>query len=463
MWTAEEMEAICRALRAETEGNDDPEVGRRAVDEALVEQIEQEVEEYRDWYAKHRAAVSIEDSVEPPDELRERLWLIGWMSYEVAWQILQQARPADGGAEINDTAARLIRRLAEVARILPWPHFAPRALGAIRADALVASKRDTPQGYNEAFLLHKEARERHDDYVANHGSAPNRDLELLGLKEIFLQLVLAETGTACRTAERIIGRWLDELDKDEPERQWDADDEDHWVQMMFQQLSLAVAIGEQALDKAAEIERDYGFTNSVNRRRLALRTAFRNPGIMTARAALHLLPLSYEMEALGLRPGSEYESWVEMREATVERFVKAYRAIEKLVLDEKGEPVPLVVDHRRSVVQLRLNAALVMPGFDLPSTLDFGDCLERNPLDDDAVEELSAWLAEKDAKGRLRGNANAVGSATLPAFIRGVHACREARGASSGYREWRKKWFELDRYVDEDEDGRRRRVWRAME
>jgi hypothetical protein len=140
MWTAEEMEAICRALRAETEGNDDPEVGRRAVDEALVEQIEQEVEEYRDWYAKHRAAVSIEDSVEPPDELRERLWLIGWMSYEVAWQILQQARPADGGAEINDTAARLTRRLAEVARILPWPHFAPRALGAIRADALVASK-----------------------------------------------------------------------------------------------------------------------------------------------------------------------------------------------------------------------------------------------------------------------------------------------------------------------------------
>ncbi|MEJ3744396.1 hypothetical protein WEI85_14010 [Actinomycetes bacterium KLBMP 9797] len=452
MWTPEEMDAICQALRAES----------RVADEALVEGIAREVDDYRDWYAKHRASQAVADAVAPPDDLRERLWLIGWMIYEASWQALRWARPADGGGELDNTAARFVRRLAEVARLLPWPHFAPRALGAIRADALLASKRDTPQGYNEAFLLHREARERHDDYVANHGSAAGRELELLGLKEIYLQLVLAETGTACRTAERVVGRWVDEIARDAADRQWDEDDEDHWVQIMFQQLSLGVTIGEQALDTAAEIEREHEFADGVDRRRLAVRTAYRNPGIMTARAALHLLPLTYEMAELGLRPGSDYESWDELRAATVRRLVKAYQAIEKPVVDRNGAPVPLVADHRRSVVQLRLNAALVLPGLALPSTLDFADCLVRDPLDDGAAEELSAWLAATDAAGRRNGNANAIGSATLPAFVRGVDACRAARGVPGGYREWRRRWFALDRYIDEDEPGRRTRVHQTL-
>ncbi|MBM7489689.1 hypothetical protein JOD64_000911 [Micromonospora luteifusca] len=460
MWTVEELEMICLALRAESDGRDDPEAGRRAADETLVEEIEREVAEYREWYAKHRSSESIENSVEPPDELRERLWLIGWMIYEASWQILRWARRDDVGVEINYRAGGLVGRLAEVARILPWPHFAPRSLGAIRAEALVSSKRDTPQGYNEAFLQHKEARERRDHYVENHGRAPGRELELLGLEEIFLQLVLAETGTACRTAERFIGRWLDELDKKEHERQWTVDDEEYWVEILYQQLSIAVIIGEQALDKAAEIERAYGLVKRVGRDRLALRTAFRNPGIMTARAALHLLPLTYEMQELDLEPGSDYESWEEMREATVRRFVKAYQAIEKPVLDDNGRPIPLVADHRRSVAQLRLNAAIVLPGLDLPSTLDFANLLECNPLDDDAVEAISAWLAEKDRAGKIHGNANAIGSVTMPAFLRGVAACRDERGVSGGYREWRQRWFVLDRYADEGD--RRERAERAL-
>ncbi|MEU7575824.1 hypothetical protein [Micromonospora sp. NPDC049240] len=454
------MEAICRALRAESERREEPDVGRRAADEALVEAIEREVREYREWYAKHRASESIEDSVEPPDELRERLWLIGWMIYEASWQIVQWARPEDEGAEINVRAARLVRQLAEIAGMLPWPHFAPRALGAIRAHALVSSKRDTAQGYNEAFLLHKDARERYERYIENHGRAPGREQELLGLEEIFVQLVLAETGTACRTAERIIGRWQEEIEKDEREQQWTADDEEHWVEMLYRQLSLGVVIGEEALDRVAEVERAYGLAKRVDRSRLTLRTAFRNPGIMTARAALHLLPLTYEMEALGLSPGSDYEDWAEAREATIRRFVKAYQAIEKEILDEQGNPVPLITDHRRSVAQLRLNAALVLPGLDLPSALTFADFLERNPLDDEAVEALSNWLAEVDSAGKINGNTNAIGSATMPAFLRGVAACRAERGVSVGYQEWRQSWLKLDRYIADD--GRAERVARAL-
>ncbi|WFF00345.1 hypothetical protein [Micromonospora sp. WMMD964] len=460
MWTVEELESICHALRAESDGVDDPEVDRRAAEETLIEEIEREVAEYREWYAKHRSSESIEDSVEPPDELRERLWLIGWMIYEASWQIVRWARRTKAGVEVNQRAAHLIERLAEVARILPWPHFAPRALGAIRADALVASKRDTPQGYNVAFLRHREARERRDHYVESHGRAPGRERELLGLEEIFLQLVLAETGTACRTAERFIGRWLDELEKDQQKRQWTADDEEHWVEILYQQLSVGVVIGEQSLDKAAEIERAYGLVKRVGRDRLALRTAFRNPGIMTARAALHLLPLTYEMEELALEPGSDYESWKEMREATIRRFVKAYQAIERPVLDDDDQAVPLIADHRRSVAQLRLNAALVLPGIDLPTSLDFADFLRCDPLDAEAAEEISAWLAEEDSAGKIRGNANAIGSVTMPAFLRGVRASRAERGVSEGYREWRQRWFVLDRYAQEE--GRRERVERAL-
>ncbi|MFC4092897.1 hypothetical protein, partial [Micromonospora sp. GCM10011541] len=58
-------------------------------------------------------------------------------------------------------------------------------------------------------------------------------------------------------------------------------------------------------------------------------------------------------------------------------------------------------------------------------------------------------------------NANAIGSATMPAFLRGVTACRADRGASGGYREWRRRWFVLDRY--DDEDDRRERAERALE
>jgi hypothetical protein len=455
MWTPEEMDAICHALRAESVRR--PDAPRRVADEALVDEIDANIDEYRDWYAKNRAHEPIETALVPPDELRPRLWLVGWMIYEASWQVLQRARPADRGGEI-DTAARLVGRLADTARALPWPHFAPRALGAIRDAALLASKRDTSQGYNEAFHLHDEARDRHGKYVANHGEAPGRERELLGLKEIFLQLVLAETGTACRTAERVISRWSEELDADEP--QWERDDEDYWVQLMFRRLSVGVRIGTQALDAAHEIEQEYGFTREVNRDRHAQFTAFRNPGIMTARATLLLLPLSYEMEALGLRPGAEHASWPEMRARTLKQFRHAYTEIEKPVPDKDGRPMPLSADHQRSLVQLRLNIGLLEPGFPLPSHQDFAPCLRLDVLDDEAVQALCGWLAGTDESGRRRGDANAIGSATMPAFIRSVDTYRALRGVGDGYRDWRLAWLGLDRYADEP--GREDRVRAAL-
>ncbi len=93
MWSVDEMDKICQELRAETEKRGS-EAHRRVVDEELIKHIEAETEEYREWYAKHRASEPIENAVEPPEELRERLWLIGWMIYEASWQLLTATRPA---------------------------------------------------------------------------------------------------------------------------------------------------------------------------------------------------------------------------------------------------------------------------------------------------------------------------------------------------------------------------------
>jgi hypothetical protein len=469
--TAEELLARCYAVRAQTDlmtkgkpSTDSGGVIPRTAGDALADETERDIEEYRDLWAKTRAGGSIEAAQEPPDDLIEPLWLIGWLIYEASWQQVQAVRPAFESLsgeprEGSETAARLVRRFAEQARILPWPHFAPRALGAIRGDALTSSKRDTAQGYGEASTLHREAYERYESYWELHGDRPDRERYRLGLQEVLLQLALGETGTACRTAERVIGRWSEELEAENP--LWGAEDETFWVQVMFKDLVAGVAIGGRALHEAAEIERKHGFSqNGVTEERLALPTAFRNPGIMTARAALLVLALCPAMERLGHEPELGCETWAGLRDALLGRIKDAYRAIEKPVAGRDDQPVPLIPDHQRSLLQIRLNLALLVPGYDLPSTQDFVPCLAANPLDDNAVEKLSKCLAEKTADGRQRGDANVIGSAVMPAFIRSVEACRALYGVDQGYREWRKRWPGLDRYANED--GRPERVKAAL-
>jgi hypothetical protein len=154
------------------------------------------------------------------------------------------------------------------------------------------------------------------------------------------------------------------------------------------------------------------------------------------------------MEALGRQAPARDGDWSTTRSQLLERMRTSYRQIERLAPDSNGTPIPLVLEHQRSVVQIRLNLALVAPGAELESRLDFDPCLARTCLDDEAVTELSQWLAQK-VDGKRRGDANVIGSATMPRFIEGVEAIRATYGVSSGYREWRQRWFELDRYVAE--------------
>lgn len=432
MMTEQQLRKHCVAVRT----------GQMQVNDMLIADIESDVGEYR--------RVRDHDPTQlPPGDLATSLWLMGWLIYETSWALLQRISPAFellGGEqqEKSEAAIRLIVRLADATRRLPWPELAPRALGAIRAQALASSKRDTERGYDDAWVLHQESRAKYLSYKESLIGADPR--YLLALDETLIQLTLAETGTACRTAENVIGRWSEGIDT----QLWKVQDEAPWIQRMFRELCDGAAGGEEMLGLVARIERENGLVRKVSADRFALVTAYRNPGIMTARALLLLVPMCTEMETLSRRPPGDNETWDEAREDFLVRFEHAYRAIERSAENAEKKPWPLIPDHKRSVVQLRLNLALLAPGRSLPSQLTFDPCLDMDPLDNRAVESLSRWLAEP-VDGKKRGDANVIGSATMPSYLRAVEVCRAKVGAEDGYRQWRSQWFKLDRYSDNHE------------
>jgi hypothetical protein len=438
MMSIDELRELAQALRQ----------GGRTTDEPLVAAIETEVARLR----------ALHDEGGPMSaELRERLPLLGWLLYEASWQVVQKIEPgfvilAEAFGKEGQAAFNLTARLADAARSLPWPEHAPRALGALRAQALAESKRDTEEGYDRAWAVHEEARLNHGIYAEVVTTSKLR----LDLDEVLLQLALAETGTACRTAERVISRWDEGVQGGE----FAPADDVRWSQRMFRELSDGLRYGGEALRAAARISDQHGFAASVDEHRLALPTAFRNPGIMTARAALLVLALTAEMEGLGRSPQHGQRSWPELRADLLRRFTEAYRAVERPVAGPDGRELPLSYVYVRSLVQLRLTVAVLVPGLSLPSATVSEPCLAVDPLDDAAVEAMSGWLTEP-VNGRQRGDANVIGSATMPSFIRSVEACRAAYGAVGGYREWRRRWPALDRYAAEP--GRLARVQAVLQ
>ena len=215
MMSADELRTLCSRIRVLSRAAVVPDEGQ-LVTEALVRQIETDVRDYRTKFLT-RPAPQL-----PSEPLRELLPLMGWLIYEASldrlWDVETgfDALPA-GRREKSEIAAGLIRRLANAARRLVWPEFAGRALGAIRAEALVASKLDTEEGFDTAWILHDEADQKYLSFKDTFGNNPQRAAFVVLLDEVFLQLALGETGTACRTAERVIGRWAEDFTQADPE------------------------------------------------------------------------------------------------------------------------------------------------------------------------------------------------------------------------------------------------------
>jgi hypothetical protein len=439
MQNADQLRELAKSFRGKA--------GKRRTDQALVELIQADVREYRRLSVNDRPQL-------PPAPLDELLPLMGWLIYEATWETVQRiptawdrpTTPVEDRAR-HETDMSYLYALADAARGLPWPEFAPRGLGAIRALALAESKRDTLLGYDAAWTLHGEGRKKYHEYRDTHGTSAARKRFVRDLDEVLLQLALAETGTACRVTEQVVSQWA---------AGYADQSEDQWVRRMFRDVSAGVAVGELAIDTARQIQRTHGFVKDVTEDRLALVTALQNPGIMTARAALLQLVLGREMQRLGGRPDG-FETWPEWEQHTLQRFVKAYEAIEESVTDEDGDPGEMREDLARQLIHMRLNLALLKPGYHLPSKQSFHPCLADATLDADALEELSVYLGGDDGEqGRERG----IGAATMPAFIRGIRSCRDLGDDDRGYEQWRERWFRLDQL--RKENGRWESVLSAL-
>lgn len=448
MMSADRIRELCPDIRSD----------RAMVTDDLLAEIEADVTEYRTF-------LTGEQTRTPPEKIQELLPLMGWLLLEVSLARLWDVPPGWGGLrgekrrEVEHTVQQ-ISRATNAARRLPWPHYAVRALGTIRCSALVASKQDTEAGYNAAWILHEEARKKHQSFADTHG--PDGDERYLrDLDEMLLQLALAETGTACRTAEQAVGRWIEgkEQSANPP---WTEADGPRWTNQMFRRLADAADLGERALRAANTIETRWKFTHHVDEKRAALPTSYRLPAIMTARALLLMYTLSPAMEHLGLFPGGTADNWPEARESYLQRFEKVYADIERPVKRENGDDWPLLLDHERFVVQLRLHLALVAPGRELSTRLAFDPCVGLRVLDSEAVGALSAWLGTYGrTRKQIRGDANLIGCATKPDFIASVEHLRREAGAATDYRGWRDRWRVLDRY--HEEEGRSERVARAFQ
>jgi hypothetical protein len=442
--STEEIEKLAEGVRHKTQ----------PIDDELTSTVEREVAEYREVLERNPQQF-------PPPEVAGRLRAVGWLIYEASMGLLWGIAPAfeslEGErGEQSRAYAELVIRLADAAREMPWPEFAPRALGAIRAHALVESKRDTELGFDAARICHQEARKLQEVYLDSHGDEPGREQFVLDLDEVMLQLSLAETGTACRTAERVLGLWDEELEKPDPT--WTAEESGVWTQRMFHQLHDGAAVGEHALSVAAKVEQGHGFTFEVTADRLAMPTAYRNPGIMTCRALLLVYSMCPEMEALGNDPVGA-DAWTEFREQLIKRFDVAFNYLRRPVFRADGSPWTMLADHLRSMVQLCLHLGLLIPEHELAEDLVVDDTLTLRCLNDEAVEQICKWLAAK-VGGKQRGDANIIGSASKPSFIASVEACRTDTGSAADFREWRRRWFVLDRYAETP--GRRERIDRIL-
>ncbi len=452
MMDADELRSLCLRVRARNRASGAPE-DSPDVDDTLVKRIETDVREYRARFFSNPAPQL------PPEPLAELLPLMGWLIYEASldrlWEV-ETGFPAlpDERRTDSEHAAALIARLANAGRRLVWPEFAGRMLGAIRAQALVESKRDTEEGFDNAWILHDEADEKYQSFRDTLGDDPSRARFSLLLDEVFLQLALAETGTACRTAERVIGRWLEDFAVGDavPDRRESED----WTQKLVPRLVEGIETGERALQTACRIKDDPGFVREVTADRMTLATAFRNPSIMTCRAILLTYSMCPEMDRLRRRPPAGYDTWLEFQTKLLERFDLAYEHLVQPVTKADDSPWPLNADHRRSLVQICLHLGLVTPGHRLVSEFRVDDVLTLDVLDDDAVEAMSSWLAAPGANGRQRGDANLIGSSSKPDFNDSVEACRTDVGAAADYHRWRSRWPQLDRYVEEK--GRRERL-----
>lgn len=405
----------------------------------------------------HRAFATADSGSAPSPAARRLAWANGALVYDLSFQVANLIRsPQSEPPGRFESAERVVTAIAELGREIPWAHHSPRFIGAIRSQALLASKRDDSEGYDHAFEFHSEAQRRlaeakataEGEGLLESGREPI-DFEL-AYTEVEEQLHLAESGTSSRKVERLISEWKvaapDFLDGD-------PDDLNSQVGV-GQQLYVEALQGAQSGERALEmVDLLKNITSQWERaeprlRRLSTPNWYVNPLVMTSRAYLLSLPLSFARERFGRLPTipDGDASWDESRRSTRTLAEEYLARVEDPELDDKVD-IAYPRNHEVAIAQLRVHYAVLYPGSHLKSSARESSppCLSLERMTDDTVQELSRWLDDD------KSNANAIGSITMPLYLAGIRLVR----GQSGYSSWRGSWPRLDRFAGHTAPARR--------
>ncbi|GAA4758649.1 hypothetical protein [Gordonia alkaliphila] len=441
---ADDLREVCDTLKKRD--------AKRAALTAALPTIRESYDHVRRVSFEMTDAAEINELVVPPDELVVELRLLGWAIYEATRVAVNDIKPAYAALEraeqeVSLAAVEQIKELAHLAQTLPWPEFSLRALGAVRCLALAHSKKDTVDGYVDAWLIHealdKLVTRRTDEINSGVWSDSPHQPDLKGdAYELAEQHHLAQAGTACREPELDLCRWVEWVESGLR----DDDDQDETIIRLSLRLQLGIMSGERAMDLVDTVVDEYEIPANKDEKRLLGPNSKQNPAIMTARAYLLLLPMCPRLADYELPPPGEVEGWDEYTQELIRGFEKAYAQIEEAHPRLLTHSRSLDPAHLRSIIQLRLTYLLLFPGRRLGTELAAAEVGEGCDLDD--LDSLSAWLAGQ------RADANVIGSVNMPEYLLGID---ELRGDEE-YRVWRERWPMLDRFGDEpgrDERWRR--------
>ncbi len=396
----------------------------------------------------------------PDESVAHRVRLVGALLYDGAQEINDYLDPdfeAFDDLEKREAARELLDKLVRLcvtAQALPWPEFGLRAIGAIRGEALGHSKSDTEQGYDNAWSAHQRAADKLQAHVDEINSGFFADSDYLpqlkqDVIEIEQQIQLSETGTSCRQAEFILNKWDERVEQGI----FAADDDVDEMARLALQLQVGITSGSRSLHLVNHFEETYGLAPKKTLYNLLTHSSLQNPGIMTARAYLLLIPMCPVLEADGRRPPvPEDISWEQYHDQLLSNFYTSYAQIERHPANSEQS---FISRHTRSIAQIRLNFGVLFPGSELPTVLNPADGPWQTVVSTENIEQLAKWLADRDFDG------NIIGTANMSAYLDGVQAIRDRHEQRlESYRGWRLRWFSMDRH--RKVPGRKDRMTRIL-
>lgn len=408
-------------------------------------------------------SAALEDGVD--EVLDELLWDLGWVVYELSWAFASRIRAQSDTTE-ERRLGDVVLRLANSVERLERPDRAPRAGGALRAHALVLSKRNTDRGYELADAQHAAA----DRWIDRIRRTARGDERLaLACDELVVQFETAKAGTACRQVETFLC---------EPGRLKQGASARAVMRATAASARAAICAGILALQAFNRLPPAAGMHR---RERLLLPQWPRQPANMAGRAHLLIVACLSELDAMNepwapysselwslhadhfgaeLAQPADFETEIGLHRASVAQFIEI---AESAVVDAFGASPSIKETDVAETARVRLHLHVQFPSISAPTVdprIPYAEAAEGRSADgansftldpgsnSRIVLGLSSWLRKQ------KQDANVIGSAKHSAWLSGMLKLRTIDAAEAGmavdtdlfdYDEWRQRYPELAR------------------